>query len=121
MHISSYSDDKAQVDINKLINNGKVQQYSGRIGCCMKTYLIFKDDNHNHYYNPNKLVSDTLRKQVFNHLYKNSTPYTNMSKRLNKKTTINDNKLAVSDKNEYVRKLIEQLRKINKGELDETK
>ena len=43
------------------------------------------------------------------------------NKSLNKKTTINDNKLAVSDKNEYVRKLIEQLRKINKGELDETK
>ena len=35
MHISTYSDDKAQVDINKLINNREVQQYSGRIGCCI--------------------------------------------------------------------------------------
>ena len=43
-----------------------------------------------------------------------------MSKRLNKKTTITDDKLTVSDKNEYVRKLIEQLRKINKGEIDDT-
>ena len=44
-----------------------------------------------------------------------------MTKRLNKTTIITDDKLAVSDKNEYVRKLIEQLRKINKGELDEAK
>ena len=46
MHISTYSDDKAQVDINKLINNGGVKQYSGRIGCCVRNYLIFEKDNH---------------------------------------------------------------------------
>ena len=40
MHISTYRDDKAQVDINKLINNGVVKQYSGRIGCCIRNYLI---------------------------------------------------------------------------------
>ena len=62
MHISTYSDDKAQVDISKLINNGEVQQYSGRIGCCRRNYLIFKNDNHKYYYNPDKLISNTLRK-----------------------------------------------------------
>ena len=34
-----------------------------------------------------------------------------MSKRLIKKTTITDDKMPVSEKNAYVRKLIEQLRK----------
>ena len=84
MHISTYSDDKAQVDINKLINNGGVKQYSGRVGCCIRNYLIFEKDNHKYYYNPNKLISDTLRKKLFNHLY-NMSP-----KRLNKKTTTID-------------------------------
>ena len=46
MHISTYSNHKAQVDISKLINNGEVQQYSGRIGCCRRNYLIFKNDDH---------------------------------------------------------------------------
>ena len=69
MHISTYSDDKAQVDINKLIINGGVQQYSGRVGCCIRSYLIFEKDNHKYYYNPNKLISDTLRTKLFNHLY----------------------------------------------------
>ena len=79
MHISTYSDDKAQVDINKLINNGGVKQDSGRVGCCIRNYLIFEKDNHKYYYNPNKLISDTLRKKLFNHLY-NMSP-----KRINKK------------------------------------
>ena len=42
MHISTYSNVKAQVDINKLINNGGVKQYSGRVGCCIRNYLIFE-------------------------------------------------------------------------------
>ena len=79
MHLSTYSDDKAQVDINKLINNGGVKQYSGRIGCCIRNYLIFEKDNHKYYYNPNKLISNILRKKLFIHLY-NMSP-----KRLNKK------------------------------------
>lgn len=54
MHISTYSDDKAEVDINKLINNGGVKQYSGLVGCCRRNYLIFEKDNHKYYYNPNK-------------------------------------------------------------------
>ena len=65
MHISSYSDDKAQVGINKLINNHEVQYKSVSIGCCIRNYLIFEKDNHNYYYNPNKLISDTLRKKTF--------------------------------------------------------
>ena len=97
MHISTYSDDKAQVDINKLINNGKVQQYSGRIGCCIRNYLIFEKDDRKYYYNPNKLISDTLRKKLFNHLYRN------MSKRLNKKTKQSDiiiNDIVAPDDND---------------------
>ena len=82
MHISTYSDDKAQVDMNKLINNGEVQQRSGRIGCCVRNYLIFKDDNHKYYYIPNTLIPDTLR----NKLYNNS--YNMFTKRSNKKQTI---------------------------------
>ena len=54
MHISTYSNGKAQVDMNKLINNGEVQQYSGRIGCCVRNYLIFEGDNYKYYYNPNR-------------------------------------------------------------------
>lgn len=69
MHISTYSDGKARVDINKLINNGEVQQYSGRIGCCIRNYLIFEKDNHKYYYNPNKLFSDTLRQNNFLIIY----------------------------------------------------
>ena len=114
MHISTYSDDKAQVDINKLINNGKVQQYSGRIGCCIRNYLIFEKDDRKYYYNPNKLISDTLRKKLFNHLYKN------MSKRLNKKTTttptISD---ETKDRNKYADSFIKDLRKLKSGEIQD--
>jgi len=97
MHISTYSDDKAQVDINKLIINGGVSQHSGRVGCCIRNYLIFEKDNHKYYYNPNKLISDTLRKKLFNHLY------TMSKKRLNKKTKQSDiiiNDIVAPDDND---------------------
>ena len=112
MHISTYSDDKAQVDINKLINNGKVQQYSGRIGCCIRNYLIFEKDDRKYYYNPNKLISDTLRKKLFNHLY-NMSP-----KRLNKKTTIPPTITdETKERNKYADRFIKDLRKLKSGEL----
>ena len=108
-------DQKLKEEIDRLISSGEIQYKSDLIGCCIKYYLQFPNDNHKYCYKRDKLISNTLNKKVSTHLY-------NMSnKSLNKKTTINDDKLAVSDKNEYVRKLIEQLRKINKGELDETK
>jgi len=109
MHISTYSDDKAQVDINKLINNGKVKQDSGRVGCCIRNYLIFEKDNHKYYYNPNKLISDTLRKKVFNHLY-NMSP-----KRINKKTKQSD----VDDRNNYVSSFIDNLKKLRVKDVED--
>ena len=54
MHTSTYRDDKAQVDINKLIHNGGVKQNSGRIGCCIRNDLIFENDDCKYYYNPDK-------------------------------------------------------------------
>ena len=102
MHISTYRDHKAQVDISKLIDNGEVKQYSGRIGCCIRNYLIFKNDNHKYYYNPNKLISDNLRKKLFNHLY-NMSP-----KRLNKKTKKSD----IDTRNNYVSSFIDNLKKL---------
>ena len=97
MHISTYSDDNAQVDINKLIINGGVSQHSERVGCCRRNYLIFEKDNHKYFYNPNKLISDTLRKKLYNHLY------TMSPKRINKKTKQSDiiiNDIVAPDDND---------------------
>ena len=85
MRLSSYLLRQAEKDVSKLIQSREIQYKEGLIGCCKKYFLIFPNDNHKYHYNPNKLISDTLKKKVFNYLYKNSTPYTNMSKPLNKK------------------------------------
>ena len=64
---------------------------------CVRNYLIFEKDNHKYYYNPNKLISDTLRKKLFNHLY------TISKKRLNKKTKQSDiiiNDIVAPDDND---------------------
>ena len=87
MKISSYLLRQAENDLSKLIQSQEIQYKEGLIGCCKKYFLIFPNDHHKYHYNPNKLISDTLKKKVFNYLYKNSTPYTNMSKPLNEKTT----------------------------------
>ena len=109
MHISNYSDDKAQVDISKLINDGVVKQYSGRIGCCVRNYLIFKNDNHKYYYNPDKLISNTLLKKLFNHLYIMSP------KRLNQKTKQSD----VDARNNYVSSFIDNLKQLRVNDIEE--
>ena len=82
MIFSSYSRGKAMDDIERLRASGEIQYKSGLVGCCQRYFLIFPNDKHKYYYNPNKLISDSLKKKVFNYLY---SPTNNMSKRLNKK------------------------------------
>ena len=69
-------------DIERLRVSGEIQYKSGWVGCCRRYFLIFPNDQHRYYYNPNKLISDSLKKKVFKYLY---SPTNNMSKRLNKK------------------------------------
>ena len=88
MRLSSYLPRQAENDLSKLIQSQEIQYNEGLIGCCKKYFLIFPNDNHKYLYNGGLLISDKLIKKVFNYLYKNSTPYTNMSKPLNEKTTI---------------------------------
>ena len=72
-------------EINNLINSNEIKLDSARIGCCVRYYLTFPNDNHKYYYNSNKPISTILQNKISNHLY-------TMSKiRLNQKTTINDN------------------------------
>ena len=72
-------DQKLKAEIDKLISSGEIQYKSGLIGCCIKYYLKFPNDNHKYCYNCDKLISNTLNKKVSSHLY-------NMSnKSLNKK------------------------------------
>ena len=82
MRLSSYLPRQAENDLNKLIEGDQIQYNEGYIGCCKKYFLIFPNDKHKYYYNPNKLISDSLKKKVFKYLY---SPTNNMSKRLNKK------------------------------------
>ena len=82
MILSSYSRGEAMNDIERLRASGEIQYKSGLVGCCQRYFLIFPNDKHKYYYNPNKLISDSLKKKVFNYLY---SPTNNMSKRLNKK------------------------------------
>ena len=82
MKLSLYLLRQAENDLSKLIESDQIQYKEGLVGCCRKYFLIFPNDKHKYYYNPNKLISDSLKKKVFNYLY---SPYTNMSKRLNKK------------------------------------
>ena len=82
MKFSSFTLGRAIDDVERLRVSGEIQYKEGYIGCCKKYFLVFPNDKHKYYYNPNKLISDSLKKKVFNYLY---SPYTNMSKRLNKK------------------------------------
>ena len=84
MRLSSYLPRQAENDLSKLIQSQEIQYNEGLIGCCNKYFLIFPNDHHKYLYNGDKLISDKLKKKVFNYLYK-TIPYTNMSKRLNKK------------------------------------
>ena len=68
-------------EINNLINSNELKLDSARIGCCVKYYLTFPNDNHIYYYNSNKSISTILQNKILNHLY-------TMSKiRLNQKNT----------------------------------
>ena len=109
--MSSWSPAKAQDELNKLIENNEVQYKSGWIGCCKRNYLIFPNDQQKYYYNPNKIISDSLMKKLFIYLY---SPTNNMSKRLNKKTT-------VKDKNSYVHELVEEFKQVNNDKLKSVK
>ena len=73
-------------EINNLINSNEIKLDSARIGCCVRYYLTFPNDNHKYYYNSNKPISTILQNKISNHLY-------TMSKiRLNQKThVLNDN------------------------------
>lgn len=105
MRLSSYTLGRATDDLNRLRESGEIQYNSGWVGCCRRYFLIFPNDQHKYYYNPNKLISDSLKKKVFTYLY---TPTNNMSESLNKKTT-------VQDKNKYVKSLIEDFKQIHSG------
>ena len=101
MIFSSYSRGKAMDDIERLRASGEIQYKSGLVGCCQRYFLIFPNDKHKYYYNPNKLISDSLKKKVFNYLY---SPTNNMSKRLNDKS-------MVKQKNSYVHSLVDEFKK----------
>ena len=103
MILSSYSRGEAMNDIERLRASGEIQYNEGLVGCCKKYFLIFPNDEHKYCYNPNKLISDTLKKKVFNYLY---SPYNNMSKRLNDKT-------MVKQKNSYVHSLVDEFKKVH--------
>ena len=83
MKLSLYLLRQAENDLSKLIESDQIQYKEGYIGCCKRYFLIFPNDKHKYYYNPNNLISEVLRKKVFKYLY--SPSYNNMSKRLNKK------------------------------------
>ena len=85
MRLSSYLLRQAENDLSKLIQSREIQYNQGLIGCCNKYFLIFPNDDNKYLYNGDKLISDKLMKKVFNYLY--TSPYTNMSKSLNEKTT----------------------------------
>ena len=106
MRLSSYTLGRATDDLNRSRESGDIQYKSGWIGCCRRYFLIFPNDQHKYYYNPNKLISDSLKKKVFTYLY---TPTNTMSNSLDKKTT-------TKDKNQYVKSLIEDFKDINKGD-----
>ena len=82
MKFSYFTLGRAIDDIERLRVSGEIQYKSGLVGCCQRYFLIFPNDKHKYYYNPNKLISDSLKKKVLKYLY---SPTNNMSKRLNKK------------------------------------
>ena len=84
MLFSSYTLGRAADDIIKLRERDEIQYNRGRIGCCMRYFLIFPNEQHKYYYNHTKTISNRLFKKVFTYLYTINT----MSKRLNKKTTV---------------------------------
>ena len=66
-------------EINNLMNSNEIKLDSARIGCCVRYFLTFPNDNHKYYYNSNKSISIILQNKISKHLY------TMSSTRLNKK------------------------------------
>ena len=62
MRFSSYLLRQAENGLSKLIGSKQIQYNEGYIGCCRKYFLIFPNDKHKYYYNPNKLISDSEEK-----------------------------------------------------------
>ena len=61
-------DQKLKEEIDRLISSGEIQYKSDLIGCCIKYYLQFPNDNHKYCYKRDKLISNTLNKKVSTHL-----------------------------------------------------
>ena len=53
--------EQASDDIKELIRNGTVKQVKGRIGCCLRKYIIFPNDSHKYAYDDNTLITSTLK------------------------------------------------------------
>ena len=79
----SLTADQAKTQLNILINSNKIQHFNN--------ILALPNDTHRYRYNPNKELSKIL--------FKNFSSYyiTDMSKRLNKKTTVIDDLIAPDD------------------------
>ena len=70
MQLSSYSPTKAHDDINNLIKNDDIKYVDRKVGCCFKKYLKFEEDDHFYIYNPNKTISNILKKKLYTSLYR---------------------------------------------------
>ena len=104
MRFSSYTLGRAIDDVERLRASGEIQYNRGWVGCCPRYFLIFPNDEHKYYYNPNKLISESLKKKVFKYLYRPS--YNNMSKSSNSKS-------MVKQKNSYVHSLVDDFKKVH--------
>lgn len=62
-------DQKPKEEIDRLISSGAIQYDSGLIGCCIRYYLKFPNDNHKYYYKPDEIIANTLKTKVLSHSY----------------------------------------------------
>ena len=56
-------------EINNLINSNKIILDSARIGCCVRYYLTFPNDEHKYYYKANKPISIVLQNKISKYIY----------------------------------------------------
>ena len=80
----SLTADQAKLELNKLIDNRKIQY--------LNNFVTLPNDSKSHYYNKGYELSKDLFKICSLYYIQD------MSKRLNKKTTIIDDKIPVSEK-----------------------
>ena len=69
MQLSSYSTATAHDDINNLIKSNDIQHVNKVVGCCSRNFLKFEEDDHFYTYNPNKTISNILKKKLSTSLY----------------------------------------------------